>query len=78
MELDWTFTRTIDKNSSFALMACDRALDKRGDENNAKTFFHFSVKNVNCNSLLEPSRRDGSNEGSQCMYFLWNNEDNYS
>ena len=32
-------------------------------------FFHV---NIYCDPSLEPPRRDGSNEGSQCMYWLRN------
>ena len=29
-------------------------------------------KNIHCDPSLEPSRQDGSNEGSQCMFSLRN------
>ena len=39
-------------------------------------FFLFLNENICCDPSLEPSRRDGSNDGSQNM-FLWKNMANY-
>ena len=39
-------------------------------------FFLFLNENICCDPSLEPSRRDGSNDGSQDM-FLWRNIANY-
>ena len=39
-------------------------------------FFLFLKENICCDTSLEPSRRDGSNDGSQYM-FLWRNTANY-
>ena len=43
----------------------DKAPDKRGVK---KLFFLFPSKNICCDPSLEPSRRDGSNDGSQNMF----------
>ena len=34
--------------------------------------------NICCDSSLEPSRGDGSNEGSQHMFWMRNKENNFS
>ena len=48
-----------------------------GIKDNSKIiFFLFLVENICCDPSLEPSRRDGSNDGSQNM-FLWKNMANY-
>ena len=39
-------------------------------------FFLFLNENIYCDPSLGRSRRDGSNDGSQNMYF-WKNMDNY-
>ena len=36
----------------------------------------LKIKNICCDPSLEPSHRDGSNDGSQNM-FLWRNMANY-
>ena len=36
-----------------------------GIEDNSKTIFLFLNKNIHCDPSLEPSRQDGSNDGSQ-------------
>ena len=33
------------------------------------SIFHISVQNIDCEYLLEPPRRGGSNEYSQSMFF---------
>ena len=49
----------------------------RGDvDDNSKIIFLFLQENIHCDPSLEPSRRDGSNEESQCM-FVWSNKENY-
>ena len=45
-------------------------------EDNSILFFLFLIENICCGPSLEPSRRDGSNDGSQNM-FLWRNMENY-
>ena len=47
-----------------------------GIEDNSILFFLFHIENICCDHSLEPSRRDGSNDGSQNM-FLWRNMENY-
>ena len=48
-----------------------------GTEDNSKIiFFLFFNKNIHCDPSLEPSLRESSNEGSQCMFF-WRNMVNY-
>ena len=37
---------------------------------------HNNNENICCDPSLEPSRRDGSNDGSQYMFY-WKNIDNY-
>ena len=41
---------------------------KGGFEDNKRYFFLFRDENICCDPSLEPSRRDGSNEGSQNMF----------
>ena len=38
--------------------------------------FHISVKNIDCEYSLEPSRRGGSNEYTQSMFLSRNNKNN--
>ena len=45
-------------------------------EDNSKIIFLFLNKNICCDSSLEPSWSNGSNDGSQNM-FLWRNLVNY-
>ena len=40
------------------------------------TMQQCNSENIHCDPSLEPSQRDGSNEGSQYM-FLWSNKENY-
>ena len=40
---------------------------KEGIEDNTNIFF-FNFSNLCCDPLLEPSRRDGSNDGSQICF----------
>ena len=47
-----------------------------GIEEKSKIIFLFLNENICCDSSLGPSRRDGSNDGSQNM-FLWRNMANY-
>ena len=42
---------------------------RRGSGDNSKTIFLIS-QNIHCDSSLESSRQDGSNEGSQCIFFF--------
>ena len=41
-----------------------------------RLYFLFLNENICCDPSLEPSQRDGSNDGSQTM-FLWRNMANY-
>ena len=53
-------------------------LQIRGGLKNIKIyFFSFLKENICCDPSLEPSRGDGSNDGSQNM-FLWRHMSNYS
>ena len=48
---------------------------KMGNKDKLGIIFHISiskVQNICCDPSLEPSHRDGSNEGSQCMISLKN------
>ena len=47
---------------------------RRGNRDtcNLTKFPLFLHKNIHCDPSLEPSLRDGSNEGSQCMFSLRN------
>ena len=47
-------------------------LQVKGCMEDNSIFFNFSMKTY-CDPSLEPSRRDGSNDGSQNM-FLWRNK----
>ena len=49
---------------------------RRSNRYNLEIIFHISPKNIFCDPSLEPSRRDGSNEGSQHMFSL-RNKKNY-
>ena len=49
---------------------------RRGKRNNLGITFHITPLNVCCDLSLEPSRRDGSNEGSLHMFSL-RNKKNY-
>ena len=45
-------------------------LQIRGDiEHNSKMIFLFLEENICCDPSLEPSQRDGSNDGSQVCFF---------
>ena len=62
------------------LFECTRAPDKEGyypllNTDNSKIIFLFLNENIYCDPSLEPSLRDGSNDGSQNM-FSWCNMDN--
>ena len=41
---------------------------RKGFEVNSKIFFLFLNENIFCDPSFEPSRRDGSNDGSQNMF----------
>ena len=43
---------------------------RKGKMDNLGIIFNISHKNISCDPPLEPSRRDGSNEGSQHMFSL--------
>ena len=45
---------------------------RRGDRGTLGIIFNISPQNIYCDPSLEPPRRDGSNEGSQCMFSLRN------
>ena len=49
------------------------APERGGYEDNSKIFFLFINENICCDPSLEPSRRDGSNDGSQDMFYgeIW-------
>ena len=49
---------------------------RRGDRDNLGKISHILHKNIFCDLSLEPSYRDGSNEGSQSMFSL-RNKKNY-
>ena len=40
-----------------------------GIEDNSKIFFLFLNENICCDPSLEPFQRDGSNDGSQIMFY---------
>ena len=42
---------------------------QEGIEDNSKIFFLFLKENICCDPSLEPSRRDGSNDGSQDTFY---------
>ena len=46
------------------------APDKKGYRDNLGIISHISPKNVFCDPSLEQSHQDGSNEGSQYMFFV--------
>ena len=48
---------------------------RRDNRDNFGDNFNISHKNIFCDPSLEPSLRDGSNEGSQHM-FLWRDKKN--
>ena len=39
-------------------------IKRRGNRGNLRIISHISAKNIFCDPSLEPSHRDGSNEGS--------------
>ena len=41
---------------------------------NRDNFFSFLYENIRYDPLLELSQQEGSNEGSQCMFYLKNRE----
>ena len=45
---------------------------RRVKRDNLGIIFHITPSNICCDPLLEPSRQDGSNEGSQHMFSLRN------
>ena len=45
---------------------------RRGKRNSLGIIFHTTLSNICCDPSLEPSHRDGSNEGSQHMLSLRN------
>ena len=45
---------------------------RKGNRDNLGIIFIFLHKNIFCDSSLEPSHQDGSNEGSQLMFLLRN------
>ena len=47
---------------------------RRGNKDNLGIIFHIYHQNIFRDPSLEPSRRDGSNEGSQHMFSLRNKE----
>ena len=47
-------------------------LKASGTSGNLGIISHFLHKNIFCDQSLEPSHRDGSNEGSQSMFSLGN------
>ena len=49
---------------------------KGGNEDNSKLIFLYFNKNICCDPSLEPSQRDGSNDGSQHT-FKRSNMENY-
>ena len=68
---------TVRTKCIFHVIKCNSELQIRGGiEDNLKIIFLFLNVNIFCDPSLEPSRRDGSNEGSQNM-FLWRHMGNY-
>ena len=49
---------------------------RRSNGDNSKIIFLISQRKICCDPSLEPSRQDGSNDGSQNM-FIWRNMENY-
>ena len=49
---------------------------RRGNSDNLGIISHISPQNIFCDSLLQPSHQEGSNEGSQHMSSL-RNKTNY-
>ena len=49
---------------------------RKGNKGNLGKISHISQKNLFCDPSLEPSHRDGSNDGSQHMFSL-RNKKNY-
>ena len=41
---------------------------RRSNEDNSEIIFLFLNENIHCDPSLEPSQRDGSNEGIQYMF----------
>ena len=41
---------------------------RQGNEDNSNIVFLFLNQNICCDPSLEPSQRDGSNDGSQNMF----------
>ena len=41
---------------------------RRNNMDNSEIIFLYTNDNIGCDPSLEPSRRDGSNEGSKCMF----------
>ena len=65
------FGKTVEKYECVELQI------REGIEDNSKIyFFLFLNKNICCDTSLELSHRDSSNDRSQNM-FLWRNMDNY-
>ena len=54
-----------------------RAQIKSGNNNrdNIGIIFLSFFRHIYCDPSLEPSQRDGSNEGSHCMFLLGNKKD---
>ena len=49
---------------------------RSGNRDNLGIISHFLHKYILCDPSLEPSRRDGSNEGSQYMFSMRNKKNN--
>ena len=43
---------------------------RRGNRDNLGIISHLTLENIFCDPSLEPSHRDGSNEGSHYMFLL--------
>ena len=42
---------------------------RSSNRDNLLKIYLFFNKNIHCDPSLEPSQQDGSNEGSQCMFY---------
>ena len=59
-------------NSDVIALAFTVLQIRRGNRDNLGIISHIFHKNILCDPSLEPSHRDGSNEGSQYMFSLRN------
>ena len=62
-----TCQKNITSKILFAIHMNNKFCDKFKQKIIEKIFFHISQKKTCCDSSLEPSQQDGSNDGSQNM-----------